>query len=181
MRIKQILNNIITSAIIGVILGIITECALILNVGWLIKITQSFLFWGFIICISAFLSKDYFLSLINSSIIMAFMNCAYYIFRLIKSGYTNMGGWQLFTLTGIAGSIYLGTFVFLIKKIIIHCKMKCIVAKYTFIFMTIIGIAFTIYGFKNYAIFHNLFYNIDIGIIIGFAIGLLIAKLKDRN
>lgn len=74
------------------------------------------------------------------------------------SGYTNMGGWQLFTLTGIAGSIYLGTIVFIIKEIIIHHKIKYIVAMYTFIFMTIIGIVFTQYSFPNYIIFHNLFY-----------------------
>lgn len=35
------------------------------------------------------------------------MNATYYIIRLIMSGYTNIGAWELFTLTGIAGSMYI--------------------------------------------------------------------------
>ncbi len=53
MKIKQILKNIIISIIIGIILGSITEFALILNISWLIRITQSFTFWGIIIGICA--------------------------------------------------------------------------------------------------------------------------------
>lgn len=57
MKSKQIIKNIIISIIIGVLLGVITEYALILNINWLIQITQSFLFWRLIICITAFFQK----------------------------------------------------------------------------------------------------------------------------
>ena len=70
MKKKQIIKNITISIIIGIILGSITEIALILNISWLIRITQSFMFWGIVICICAFISKDYILSLTNSSLII---------------------------------------------------------------------------------------------------------------
>lgn len=53
MKKKQIIKNITISIIIGIILGSITEIALILNISWLIRITQSFMFWGIVICICA--------------------------------------------------------------------------------------------------------------------------------
>lgn len=171
MQIKRIIKNIVISMIIGIILGIVTEYALILNFNWLIRITQSFVFWGLIICISAFISKEYSLSLINPIIVMTLMNGTYYLIRLIMSGYTNISGLEMFTLTGIAGSMYLGTIIFLIKERIYH--RNNIVQKYYFIFMTISGVLFSILGFYN-PIYHNLFYNIDIGIILGFIIGLII-------
>ena len=58
MEAKKIIKKLLISSIIGIILGIITEYALILNIKWLILITQSFIFWGLIICMMAFLSKD---------------------------------------------------------------------------------------------------------------------------
>ena len=57
MKKKQIIKNITISIIIGIILGSITEIALILNISWLIRITQSFMFWGIVMCICAFKSK----------------------------------------------------------------------------------------------------------------------------
>lgn len=50
MKIKQIIKNIIISIIIGIALGSITEFALILNISWLVRITQSFAFWGIVMC-----------------------------------------------------------------------------------------------------------------------------------
>lgn len=181
MEKKQIIKNIIISIIIGILLGGITEFALILNISWLIKITQSFMFWGFVMCICAFMSKNYLLSLINPILVITLMNSTYYIIRLAMSGYTNMGDWELFTLTGIAGSMYIGTIVFIIKECF-H-KQKNIFHKYNLIFMTISGMLFTIYGWYNIPIQYNLFYNIDIGIIIGFIISVLIKmkKLKRYN
>ena len=108
---KRILKNIILSMIIGIILGIITEYALILDISWLIKITQSFIFWGIIICISSFVSKDYICSLVNPIVLLSAMNTTYYAIRLIMSGYTNIGGWELFTFVGITGSMYIGTII----------------------------------------------------------------------
>ena len=105
MKIEQIIKNIMIAMIIGIVLGSITEFALILNISWLVRITQSFVFWGIVICICAFISKDYALSLINPILVITMMNITYYIIRLVMSGYTNIGGWELFTLTGIAGSL----------------------------------------------------------------------------
>ena len=67
MKLKQIINNIVISVIVGIILGIITEYALILNISWLIKITQSFIFWGLIICIVDF-NKLFYKSQLNVKI-----------------------------------------------------------------------------------------------------------------
>lgn len=46
MKIEQIIKNIMVAMIIGIVLGSITEFALILNISWLVRITQSFVFWG---------------------------------------------------------------------------------------------------------------------------------------
>ena len=176
MKTKQTIKNILISMIIGIVLGSITEFALILDISWLVRITQSFVFWGIVMCICAFISKDYALSLINPILVITLMNSTYYIIRLVMSGYTNIGGWELFTLTGIAGSMYIGTIVFLIKEC--YHKQNNISHKYNFIFMTISGILFTIYGLYNIPIRYNLFYNIDIGIIVGFAISTVIKMKK---
>ena len=131
MKKKQIIKNITISIIIGVILGSITEIALILNISWLIRITQSFMFWGIVMCICAFISKNYVLSLTNSSLIITLMNATYYIIRLIKSGYTDIDAWKLYTLTGIAGSMYIGNIISLIK---VYChKQNNTFLKYNFI------------------------------------------------
>ena len=59
MKTKQIIKNIIISIIMGIVLGSITEFALIFDISWLIRITQSITFWGVIICICAFISENY--------------------------------------------------------------------------------------------------------------------------
>lgn len=168
MKKKQLIQNITISIIIGIILGSITEFALILNISWLIKITQSLIFWGIVMCICAFISKDYVLSLINSILVITLMNATYYIIRLVKSGYTDIDAWKLYTLTGIAGSMYIGNIISLIK---VYChKQNNIFLKRNFIFMTISGLLFAIYGWYNVWTSHNLFYSLDLGIIIGLAI-----------
>ena len=92
------------------------------------------------------------------------MNATYYIIRLIMSGYTNIGAWELFTLTGIAGSMYIGTIITFIKAC--YHKQNSKFLKYNFIFMTVIGLLFSIYGWYNVSMSHNLFYNINLEIII---------------
>lgn len=176
MNLKNIIKNVTISIIIGILLGAITEFALILDISWLIKITQSLLFWGIIMCVSALMAKKYVFALINPIIIMTLMNSTYYIIRFLKSGYTNTGSWEMFVLTGIAGSLYLGTFIFMIKERFIKHNPHISIQVYTFIFMTICMIAFTTYCSSNY-IFNNLFYAIDLGVIIGFAIGLILHKI----
>ena len=171
MKRKQLIQNITISIIIGIILGSITEFALILDISWLIKITQSLIFWGIVMCICVLISKNYSLSLINSILVITLMNATYYIIRLIKSGYTDIDAWKLYTLTGIAGSMYIGNIISLIK---VYChKQNNIIFKYNFIFMTISGLLFAIYGWYNVWISHNLFYSLDLGIIIGFAISIV--------
>ena len=58
MKRKQLIQNITISIIIGIILGSITEFALILDISWLIKITQSLMFWGIVMCICVLISKN---------------------------------------------------------------------------------------------------------------------------
>ena len=176
MNLKNIIKNIAISIIVGVLLGAIAEFALILDISWLVKITQSFLFWGLIMCVSAFMAKKYVFALMNPIIIMTFMNSTYYIIRFLKSGYTNISSWEMFALTGIAGSLYLGTFIFMLKERIIKHNPHISMQGYTFIFMTICMIAFKTYCSFNY-IFNNLFYAMDIGVIAGFMIGLILNKI----
>lgn len=110
------------------------------------------------------------------------MNATYYIIRLIMSGYTNIGAWELFTLTGIAGSMYIGTIITFIKAC--YHKQNSKFLKYNFIFMTVIGLLFSIYGWYNVSMSHNLFYNINLGIIVGFAISTVIkcfCDMKSKN
>lgn len=179
MKKKQLIQNITISIIIGIILGTITEFALILNIGWLIKITQSLVFWGIVMGICALISKNYSLSLINSVLIITLMNATYYIIRLIKSGYTDIDAWKLYTLTGIAGSMYIGNIISLIKS---YChKQNNIFLKHNFILMTISGVLFAIYGWYNVWISHSLFYSLDLGIIIGFAISKVTKYFCDKT
>ena len=154
MKTKQIIKNIIISIIMGIVLGSITEFALIFDISWLIRITQSITFWGVIICICAFISENYALALINPSLVLTLMNMAYYVIRLIKSGYTDIEAWKLFTLTGIAGSMYIGTIISIIKTF--YHKQNNILIK------------------------HNFIFSIDLGIIVGFVISIIIKFWGDR-
>lgn len=149
--------------IIGIILGAITEYSLILNFENLIDITQSFIFWGIIMLILSLFSKEYITSILAPATTMTSMNATYYLIRLIMSGYTNIGAWELYTLLGIAGSLYIGTFIFCIKDKIINKKIKNYIPKISLILMTLLAIIFTvidIYGmfYKNILIFGNYSY-----------------------
>ena len=112
----------------------------------------------------------------NPIIIMTLMNSTYYIIRFLKSGYTNTESWEMFALTGIAGSLYLGTFIFMLKERIVKHNPHISMQVFALIFMTICMVAFTTYCSFNY-IFNNLFYAIDLGVIAGFAIGLILHKI----
>ncbi|MBR3249288.1 MAG: hypothetical protein IKF83_01145 [Clostridia bacterium] len=180
MKIKQIIINLGISAIIGIMLGSITEIALIMNYKWLIEITQSFTVWGIIICLIAIFPRKYIFSILNPATTMTSMNIAYYMIRLVKSGYTNVPNLEMYTLTGIAGALYLGTAIYLIKnKIYLHNNdIKQQICK--LLFMTIFGVIFASIGFYN-SIRHNLFYNIDLGIIIGFIVSGIVSVSKGRK
>lgn len=146
--------------IIGIVLGFITEYSLILNFKYLIDITQSFTFWGIIMLVLSLCSKEYSTSIFAPAITMTSMSATYYLIRLSMSGYTNIGSWKLYTLLGIAASLYIGTFIFCIKDKIINKKIKNYIPKISLILMTLLAIIFTIihiYGiiYKNILIFGN--------------------------
>ena len=108
-------------------------------------------------------SKEYITSILAPAITMTSMNATYYLIRLLMSGYTNIGAWELYTLLGISGSLYIGTFIFCIKDKIINKKIKSYIPKISLIFMTFFAIIFTIihiYGiiYKNILIFGNYSY-----------------------
>lgn len=180
MKIKNIVKNVIISLIIGLILGSITEFALILDIPWLIKITQSMTFWAICMLISSIISKGYIFSVLTPTLIMTAMNATYYIIRLVKSGYTNLASWEMFTLVGIAGSIYIGTIVYLIKEKIIHHKISNVIPKYNMLLMTICGICFYKFG-TVYHVTNNLFDMIYSGIFIGFVIGTIIGYIRQTK
>lgn len=173
--------------IIGIVLGFITEYFLILNFENLIGITQSFTFWGIIMLILSLCSKEYITSILAPAITMTSMSATYYLIRLLMSGYTNIGAWELYTLLGIAASLYIGTFIFCIKDKIINKKIKDYVPKISLIFMTIFAILFTgihIYGiiYKNILIFGNYFYLPSvIGIIVGMVLGIIIGMYLNKK
>lgn len=173
---KIIFKNIILSIILGGLLGTITEFALILDINWLIPITQSFLFWGIIMCISTFVSKNYVFALMNPILIMTMMNTAYYGIRYIKSGYTNIASYEMFTLVGIAGALYIGTFIYLLKKRFIKHNSHISVQIYAFLFMTIGLIIFAKYDIFNNIVTNGL-YSISFGIMIGFILGISLSKI----
>ena len=179
MKIKYIVKNIFIVSIIGIILGAITEYVLILDIKWLINITQSFLFWGLIMIVTAFLSKTYILSMINPILNMTAMSTTYYLIRLFNSGYTNWSSWFLFVTMGITASVYIGNLIYCIKEKIINKKIKSAVPKCNLIFMTISGILFTVYFFKH-IVFNNLSYGIFIGIFVGLIIGTVVGILWNR-
>lgn len=137
MRKKINIKYLIATSLIGIFLGAITEFALIIDIGILIKITQSFIFWGAIMFFGAVFSKKYSTSILTPLIIMTFMNATYYLIRLNMSGYTNLYDWKLYTIIGIAGSIYIGTIIFLIKDKIVNKRVRNGIPKFSIILMTI--------------------------------------------
>ena len=46
---------------------------------------------------------------------MLSMNSSYYIIRLIKSGYTNLGNWDMYNFICIGGVVFIATLIFVIK------------------------------------------------------------------
>ena len=127
--------------------------------------------------IVALLSKEYIFSLLNPVLTIISMNNTYYLIRLFKSGFTNIGNWQLFSITGIAGAIYIGTFIYFIKSKFTKKYNDITLQKYSLIFMSIGGLCLGIYGLFH-PIFYNLFYEISFGIFIGYIFSILFAKIK---
>ena len=175
---KDFFKNIIICTIIGIILGVISEFALIFNIKFIVKITQSYLFWGIIMVIIAIISKKYKNALINSIIFMLIMNSTYYIIRLIKSGYTNIGNWKMFSFVGIGGSLFIVTLIFVIKDILE--KRKNYFRKINLIFMIILGELFMKFNISLGLRFNNLMQYISLGIIVAFVFIIIIEKIYNK-
>ncbi len=178
---KVVIINIISSLIIGLILGAITEFSLIINNTFLNNIMQSYLFWGIVLIIFALFSENYMLSILNPAVVISFMNISYYMIRFIKSGYTDKFGFLMYFLTGIAGAICAGTFFTILKKVMKKKSAKKEIINFAFI---IAGFFIFTFSFKNIYILNNLFYNIDIGIIFGFILGSILnlyLKIRKRK
>lgn len=180
IKILNGIKNISISILAGIILGYITEYALILNIPWLIKITQSELFWGIIMIVSAFITKKYAYAILNPIMIMTSMTSTYYLIRLNMSGYTNVGGWQHFMIVAIGGSIYIGNNIYYIKEKIFHRKRKLTIQKWNLICMTICLIVFTTYFTYN-MVLPNLFYAMVLGIIVGYILGTSIGIYLEKK
>lgn len=178
---KEILKNISISIILGIILGFITEFALIFNMEATINVTQSLLFWAFVITIVSIFSKDYKYSIINSSFVMSFMSISYYLIRYFKSGFADFYSMRMWILVGITGSLYFATIIYVLKNKILNRRENVIPQICSIIFMTIFGIfaipfSMLIYFVFRIGFFHNGFWNISIGVILGFIIGDLLGK-----
>ena len=168
---KKYIYGFIISAFLGIILGVITEISLIYNIKWLTRITQNEFFWVFIAILISIFSRDYLSTEINSVTNLIFMVISYYIVRLVKSGYTNIGGIYWYGIEAICVGLYIGTLVYLIKQKIINKKVNNYIAKYSFIFMTIfliIGIIIDIYCLFKSIYFMQPVYFISLLSVLGY-------------
>ena len=137
MNKKNYIIGILINALVGIILGVITEFALILDIKWLIAITQNEIFWVALAILISIFSKNYLSTLINTSINLLCMTFSYYMVRQIIYGYTNIGGLEWYGLLSICVAFYFGTLVFLIKEKIRNKKIENAIPKLNIIFMTL--------------------------------------------
>lgn len=159
-------------------MGTITEFALILNVKYLIEITQSLEFWGIIMILSSIISKEYKYAIINSSFLMLSMNSSYYIIRLIKSGYTNLGNWDMYNFICIGGVVFIATLIFVIKDVI--SKKKNYFRIFNLAVMTILGILFLKFKISLGFRFWNLMQYVSLGIMVAYVLTLLSKLLYNK-
>ena len=159
-------------------MGTITEFALILNVKYLIEITQSLEFWGIIMILSSIISKEYKYAIINLSFLMLSMNSSYYIIRLIKSGYTNLGNWDMYNFICIGGVVFIATLIFVIKDVI--SKKKNYFRIFNLAVMTILGILFLKFKISLGFRFWNLMQYVSLGIMVAYVLTLLSKLLYNK-
>lgn len=181
---KKNIYGFIINVILGITLGTITEFALIYNIKWLINITQSEIFWVLVAIFIAIFSKGYISTLINSTTSLIFMTISYYAVRLIKSGYTNVGGIYWFELQAICVGLYFGTITYLIKEKIKNKTITNNIPKLNIIFMTLFVILAI--GISWYCLYKNIFfmqpvYFVGILSILGFIIGTILGALQNKR
>lgn len=172
---KIFLQNIIIYTTIGIILGIISEFALIFNLKFVVDITQSLEFWGTVMMLVAIISKEYKYAITDSIILMFTMNSTYYIIRLIKSGYTNIGSWNMYNFICIGGTLFIATLIFVIKDIFV--KNKNYFRILNLIVMIILGILFTKFYISLGLRFNNLMQYASLGIIVAFILTVLLKQI----
>lgn len=112
------------------------------------------------------------------------MTISYYVVRLIKSGYTNIGGIYWFGIQSICVSLYIGTFVYLIKEKILKKKVTNNIPKMNFIFMTVFLIISI--GLNIITLYMNIFliqpvYLVGILSIVSFVFGTICGILKNNK
>lgn len=181
---KKYIRGFIVNIIIGSCLGIITEFALIYNIKDLIRITQNELFWVLDVIIISIFSKDYASTEINSVTNLICMTISYYVVRLIKSGYTNIGGIYWFGIQSICVGLYIGTLVYLIKEKILKKKVTNNIPKMNFIFMTVFLIISIVLNVIT--LYMNIFiiqpvYLVGILSIVGFIFGTICGIFKNNK
>lgn len=175
---KKFLKSTIMYIIIGMLLGTISEFALIFNWKLIIKITQSFLFWGIIMMFVGIISKKYKYAIINSTILMITMNSTYYIIRLIKSGYTNIGNWKMYNFICIGGALFFATLIFIFKDI--FTKKKNYFRVFNLIVMIILGTTFAKFYISLGFRFHNIMADATWGVMNAFILTFLLEKVYEK-
>lgn len=176
---KIFFKNLIIYTMIGIVLGTISEVALIYNCEFAINITQSLEFWGIIMMFVAIISKEYKYAIINPIILMISMNSTYYMIRLIKSGYTNNGAWNMYNFICIGGALFIATFVFVIKDII--NKNKDFLNIFRLISMIILGTIFMKFYISFGLRFNNLMQYASLGIIVDFILIVLLKSIYNKS
>lgn len=172
---KSFLRSIIMYTIIGIILGVISEFALIFNLKFVVNITQSLEFWGIIMMFVAVISKEYKYAITNSIILMFTMNSTYYMIRLMKSGYTNIGSWNMYNFICIGGALFIATLIFVIKDI--FAKNKNYFRILNLIVMIILGSLFMKFYISLGLKFNNLMQYASLGIIVAFILNALLKNV----
>ena len=175
---NKIIKNLIVLVLLGIVLGTIAEFALILNINFLVKITQSLEFWGFVMILVSIISKEYKYSIIYSIILMITMNSTYYTIRLIKSGYTNVGNWEMYNFICIGGTLFISTLIFIIKEILV--KKKNYFRIFNLITMIILGMLFVVFNVSLGLRFNNLMQYVSLGFIVAFILSFLLKIIYIR-
>ena len=182
MRKKDYIIGIIVNIFLGVLAGVVTEFALIYNNIFLIKITQSELFWVLVAVIVSMFSKNYLSTLINTLINLICMTDSYYIVRLIKFGYANTSSIMWYGVQSVCVALYIGTLVFLIKDKIKNKKVKSMIPKLNIICMTLaVPFGEIIWKCFIHDIRFQTVYVVGICVILGFGLSSIIGMIIDNK
>ena len=180
MRKKDYIVGIVINIFLGILAGVVTEYALIYDTKFLIKITQSELFWVIVAVIVSIFSKNYFSTLINTSLNLICMTDSYYIVRLIKFGYANSGSINWYGVQAICVALYIGTLVFLIKDKIKNKKVKSAIPKLNIVVMTLaVPLGEIIWLRFIYDIAFQPVYSVGICVILGFFLSTILGIVID--